>query len=346
MAVLIAWVLADRVLHSPEAFLAPYAALFIIGTTVRSSVTAAVRQIAVVILGVLVAALAASTLPELAALAGAVAVGTVLGRSRLLAPDGMWVAITALLVLLYGTATNAALVLHRILDVTIGVLIGVVVNALVLPPDRLSTARDLILFRAHELSVLLADLAHELREGDGDGQDRDRKQQQLWSLYKSTGARAALREGRESLRGNMRNAGWAKVGGSRVYQPIATILDQSLLHVSMAEVAVEALIDPEDSSAAPVSERLRQDAAALLDTFATAFDELTWDPAHHRDPYLKVVNTALPDARSLLGSFKEGIRDEHPVSDAWSVIAMAAEGLRTALAALDTLEGHGREPTR
>ncbi|MFE5707610.1 MULTISPECIES: hypothetical protein [Rhodococcus] len=95
VAVLTAWLPADRVLQSPESFLAPYAALFIIGTTVRSSVSAAARQVTVVILGVLVAALAAGTLPELTAIAGAVAVGTILGRSRWLAPDGMWVSITA-----------------------------------------------------------------------------------------------------------------------------------------------------------------------------------------------------------------------------------------------------------
>ncbi|MDF3313901.1 aromatic acid exporter family protein, partial [Rhodococcus sp. T2V] len=104
-------------------------ALFIIGTTVRSSVSAAARQVTVVVLGVLVAAVAARTLPELAAIAGAVAVGTILGRSRWLAPDGIWVAITALLVVLYGSATNAVLVFHRVLDVTVGVLVGVAVNA-------------------------------------------------------------------------------------------------------------------------------------------------------------------------------------------------------------------------
>jgi uncharacterized membrane protein YgaE (UPF0421/DUF939 family) len=340
VAVLIAWLLADRGLHSPEAFLAPYAALFIIGTTVRSSVTAAVRQVTVVVLGVLVAALAASTLPELAALAAAVATGTVLGRSRWLAPDGMWVAITALLVLLYGTATNATVVFHRVLDVTLGVLVGVLVNALILPPDRLSTARDLILHRAHELSTLLAELAQGLRDRSHDG---DRDQQWVWELYKSTGARAALREGRESLRGNIRSARWAKVGGSQVYQPIATILDQSLLHVSMMEVAIETIAaadDPAEESDSYGSEQLREDAAELLEAYSTAFDELTWDPAHHRKPYLHVVNSALPEARSRLESFKETARSSRPLPGPWSVIAVAGEGLWSALAALDTYESH------
>lgn len=334
-AVLIAWLLADRVLRSPEAFLAPYAALFIIGTTVRSSVVAAARQVAVVVLGVLVAALAARTLPELAAIAGAVAVGTLLGRSRWLAPDGMWVAITALLVLLYGSATNAALVFHRILDVTLGVLVGVAVNALVLPPDMLSPARDLILQRAEELSVLLADLAEGLRSGR---HDSDRERQRVWDLHKSTGAGAALSEGRESLRGNMRSAGWTRVGGSRVYQPIATVLDDTLLHVSILEVSVEALTTPVGRPEVFVPEQLRREAAALIEAFSAAFDELRWDPAHHRDPYLHVVQTALPDTRTRLASFKEAVRRHHPSSSAWPAIALAADGLWTALAELDDFD--------
>ena len=338
VAVLIAWWLADRVLQSPEAFLAPYAALFIIGTTVRSSVAAAARQVTVVVLGVLVAALAAQTLPELAAIAGAVAVGTILGRSRWLAPDGMWVAITALLVLLYGTATDATLVFHRVLDVTVGVLVGVAVNALVLPPDRLSTARDLILQRAEELSALLADLAHGLRSGR---HDSDRGRQRVWDLHKSTGAGAALSEGRESLRGNMRSVGWARVGGSRVYQPIATILDDTLLQVSVLEVAVEALTASEDrleGSTAPIPDQLRCEAAGLIEGFSAAFDKLTWDPAHHREPYLHVVHTALPDARSRLESFRETVQRRQPSSGALQAIALAADGLWAALTVLDNFD--------
>ncbi|SEC30773.1 Aromatic acid exporter family member 1 [Rhodococcus koreensis] len=340
VAVLTAWLLADRVLQSPESFLAPYAALFIIGTTVRSSVSAAVRQVTVVILGVLVAALAAGTLPELAAIAGAVAVGTILGRSRWLAPDGMWVAITALLVVLYGSATNAALVFHRVLDVTVGVLVGVAVNALVLPPDQLSTARDLILQRAHELSTLLADLAHGLRSGR---HDSDRGRQRVWDLHKSTGAGVALREGRESLRGNLRSPGWTKVGGSQVYLPIATVLDDTLLYVSVLEVAVEALTVADDRQAGPPAstpEQLRHEAAALLEAFSAAFDELTWDPAHHREPYLHVVQTALPEARSRLESFEESVRRHQPLPGAWPAIALAADGLWAALAVLDISDEH------
>ncbi|NKY76825.1 FUSC family protein [Rhodococcus opacus] len=333
MAVLIAWWVADRVLQSPEAFLAPYAALFIIGTTVRSSVTAAARQVTVVVLGVLVAALAARTLPELAAIAGAVAVGTILGRSRWLAPDGMWVAITALLVLLYGTATNPALVFHRVLDVTVGVLVGVAVNALVLPPDRLSTARDLILQRAEELSALLADLAHGLRSGR---HDSDRGRQRVWDLHKSTGAGAALSEGRESLRGNMRSVGWARVGGSRVYQPIATILDDTLLQVSVLEIAVEALTASDDRLEDP--DQLRCEAAGLIEAFSAAFDKLTWDPAHHREPYLHVVHTALPDARSRLESFRETVQRHQPSSGALQAISLAADGLWAALTVLDNFD--------
>ncbi len=125
VAVVIAWVIANSVFDSPEAFLAPYAALFIIGNTVRNSMRVAARQVSVVVLGVVVAAIAAVTLSTVAALALATGAGILVGRIPRLSPDGIWVAVTAVLVLLYGTATNPYLVLHRIGDVVLGVLVGI-----------------------------------------------------------------------------------------------------------------------------------------------------------------------------------------------------------------------------
>jgi uncharacterized membrane protein YgaE (UPF0421/DUF939 family) len=138
VAVVIAWVIANSVFHSPEAFLAPYAALFIIGNTVRNSMRVAARQVSVVVLGVVVAAVAAVTLPTVAALAIATGAGILVGRIPRLSPDGIWVAVTAVLVLLYGTATNPHLVMHRIGDVVLGVFVGIAVNAVLVPPDYLS----------------------------------------------------------------------------------------------------------------------------------------------------------------------------------------------------------------
>jgi hypothetical protein len=114
----------------------------------------------------------------------------------------------------------------------------------------------------------------------------------------------------------------------------------------MIEVAVETIVASDASvegSATPGCEQLHQDGAELLETFSTAFDELTWDPAHHREPYLRVVDNALPDARSRLVSFKETVRREQPLPGAWSAITVAAEGLWNALAALDTYEEHPRD---
>ena len=101
--------IANSVFHSPEAFLAPYAALFIIGNTVRNSMRVAARQVSVVVLGVVVAAVAAVTLPTVAALAIATGAGILVGRIPLLSPDGIWVAVTAVLVLLYRNSNQPVL---------------------------------------------------------------------------------------------------------------------------------------------------------------------------------------------------------------------------------------------
>ncbi|MFE5707611.1 hypothetical protein [Rhodococcus koreensis] len=163
----------------------------------------------------------------------------------------------------------------------------------------------------------------------------------MWDLHKSTGAGAALREGRESLRGNLRSPGWTKVGGSQIYHPIATVLDDTLLYASVLEVAAEVLTDADDRTAGnPDSEHLRHEAAALLEAFSAAFDELTWDPAHRREPYLHVVQTALPEARSRLESFDDSVRRHQPLPGAWPAIALAADGLWAALAVLDISGEH------
>ncbi|MDF3308807.1 hypothetical protein P3H15_27700 [Rhodococcus sp. T2V] len=111
----------------------------------------------------------------------------------------------------------------------------------------------------------------------------------------------------------------------------------------MLEVAVEALTGTDDRPAglpAPILEQLRHEAAALLEAFSAAFDDLTWDPAHHREPYLHVVRTALPEARSCLESFEESVRRHQPLSGAWPAIALAADCLWAALAVLDISDEH------
>jgi len=95
----------------------------------------------VVALGVLLAAAVAFAISgRLIDLALAVVVGTMLGRWRPLQPDGSWVALTALLMLTYGTPLSEDTLLSRVFAVALGAAVGVAVNAVILPPIRLNSA--------------------------------------------------------------------------------------------------------------------------------------------------------------------------------------------------------------
>ncbi|ANQ75971.1 hypothetical protein AS032_30945 [Rhodococcus qingshengii] len=323
VAVVAAWVIASHVFRSPEAFLAPYAALFIIGNTVRNSMWVAARQVSVVVLGVVVAAMAAFALPPVAALALATAVGILVGRVRQLSPDGIWVAVTAVLVLLYGTATNPYLVMHRIGDVVLGVFVGITVNAVLIPPDYLSDARDLLVARTHEVSDILRQMAKNVKAGAGVD---DLWRRRALSVNKSVAAKAAVMDGEASLVGNFRKRGWLRIGGSELFRPAAEALDRSALHLMGLILAVE---DGDFGE----NENLRVAISDLLDAMAGAFADAGRSPVH--DPTEDHPLATLPRARTSLAELENLLQKGSVASTAAPSIILSSRGLLAALAVLD-----------
>lgn len=333
MAAMAAWWLADRVVGSPQSFLAPYTALFMIGVTVRDSGSAALRQVAVVAAGVAVAAVSTLLLPAVAAMAAAVAVGTLVGRLRIFAPDGMWIAITALLVLLYGTATDETMVAFRIIDVALGAAVGTAVNAIVLPPEFLSEARDLVVERSRGQAELLRNLARVV--GD-DEHVRWELRTELWALFKASGATEAVDRGKDSLRGNIRRRAWTRVGGDRIYRPAAFALDRTTISLAAIVVGVEGLSrrtgrDGLDTRTLDV----RHDVADLLGTVADALDELGYDPARHRSPYAQMTHEHLPEAMRLSELVHAGLAEAGEDAEAISAIVVAVDSINATLYGLD-----------
>ncbi|WP_253766615.1 FUSC family protein [Goodfellowiella coeruleoviolacea] len=164
VAALVAWLIADRWLHLPQPFLAPYSAVFLVHWTVYRSVTNSVQQIAAVAAGVVLAAAAQHLLPDqLLALVVAVLVGTLLGRWRRFGDNGSWVALTAVLLLTWGTATQEVLLLDRLQETALGAAVGVAVNALVLPPVYLDHVRQSL----QELADQVADLLRQAADAVG-----------------------------------------------------------------------------------------------------------------------------------------------------------------------------------
>ncbi|CAM03437.1 aromatic acid exporter family member 1 [Saccharopolyspora erythraea NRRL 2338] len=164
VAAVVAWWLAIWCFQLPQAFIAPYAAVFLMSHTVYRSVANAMQQVAAVVLGVVLAFLTIYFIPNvLVALAVAVFLGSLVGLWRRLGPSGVWVGITALLMLTYGTAPQIEYLAPRVFESLIGAVIGVLVNTLVFPPVHLSTMDAALRRLADEIELLLDSLGEMLR---------------------------------------------------------------------------------------------------------------------------------------------------------------------------------------
>ncbi|WP_206785591.1 aromatic acid exporter family protein [Amycolatopsis sp. MtRt-6] len=144
LAATAAWLLATLVLHLPQPFLAPYAAVFLVEATVYRSLRGWIQQVGSVGSGVLLAAVAGHFIPwQAVALAAVVFLGLLAGSWRRFGDSGVWVGVTGMLVISYGTAREPVLLGDRLLETALGAAIGVAVNTLIFPPlygERLAVA--------------------------------------------------------------------------------------------------------------------------------------------------------------------------------------------------------------
>lgn len=170
LAAVVAW-LAARQFDEAQSFIAPYAAVFMMSGTVYRSLLNAARQVATVVLGVVVAFLATvvvpwdSTVSQAVALGVAVFAGMVAGRWRWLGGEGIWVGVVALLMVTYGTADDAGYLALRVAEALFGALVGIAVNVLIKPPIHLREVGHAVAGLSTEIEELLRSMADELRGG-------------------------------------------------------------------------------------------------------------------------------------------------------------------------------------
>lgn len=210
VAVTLAWVLAVELVGAPQSFLAPWAALLVVHATVFRTFSQGARQVAAAIAGVLLAWSAGTLVgPDVAALAAAVFLGLLLGKSRWLEGEATTAAATALVVLTTGFADDQHLLVDRLLDTGIGIAVGLVVNVAVWPPLRRRTAiaaLDDLDNRIGELLVEIADgLAGECSLDEVAGwlettRDLDEEIERAWALVRQARESALLNPRRSARR--------------------------------------------------------------------------------------------------------------------------------------------------
>jgi len=167
-AALLAWLLAQVWLGDPMALMAPWVALVLVQATVYSSLMQAARQFTAICVGALVASGAqAVTGDTTGALALSVPVLVLLSNWRRFGDQGIYAATTAVFTIATGTVSGAA-VGHRLGQAALGAVVGVAVNALVLPPVHLRDVRENLAALAREAGEVLHTVAGDLREGEWD----------------------------------------------------------------------------------------------------------------------------------------------------------------------------------
>lgn len=205
VAAVAAWLLARAVIPAAQSFMAPYAAVFLMTTTVYRSFTSAVQQTLALLAGLAIAYLTSLAVPlPVVALGVAVFIGMVLGQWHRFGTSGIWTGVTALLMICYGKADDLRYLAYWMAEILLGSAIGVAVNMLVLPPMHLRRTHEAVDALAGELRDLLRAISDGLREQCDEATTASWLRQAR--LLDATVRRAdeALGQGRESLRWNPR----------------------------------------------------------------------------------------------------------------------------------------------
>jgi uncharacterized membrane protein YccC len=266
LAGVLAWVVATDVLGLEQAFLAPWAAVLVVHATVFRTVSRAGQQVAATFLGVLIAwaSGAAFGIGPLG-MGVMLAVSFLVGRLPWLGEESTTIATTGIVVLATNAITQENLLAGRLLDTTVGVVVGLAVNFVVWPPLRDRAAWTHAHQLPHELAGVLSEMAAglgpELESSDVEGwirrcRELDVRIDEAWGL---------LRQAQESSRLNPRRSRPADLDA------IGTALH--LLEQSVAEtLSLARTVATSADHATLWDDSFRSRWQGLLATTATALD--------------------------------------------------------------------------
>ena len=206
-AAVIAWFVARHIpgVAAEYPYYAPLGAVVAMQTTVFAGIRSGVQTLVGIALGILIAAFTMWVGdPGFLAIALAVGVGVLVGGFRVLGEGSSWVSTAALFVLLVGGANAEGYSLGYLVQMAVGVVVGLLVNFLVFPPLHFWDAEH----RIDAVNGVLADhldgLAAVLEEGKRDEKAGDDQQDRLDRAIADARLRVAIAH--ESRRLNPRGA--------------------------------------------------------------------------------------------------------------------------------------------
>lgn len=216
LAATAAWWFATAVLQSEMPFLAPWTALLTVHATVYRSFSRGLQSTVSSGLGVLLSYLIGAFLGvELWTFALALLVGLVASRLWWIRDEGVAIATTAIFVLGSGFGEQAPLLVERLIEVGVGVVFGVVVNVLVIPPLRDTQAARYV----DRINLLMGELLEDMSEEFEHSWDVERAEDWARRIAEMqemvTSAWQSVRFARESSWGNPRVHGMAPLRARR-----------------------------------------------------------------------------------------------------------------------------------
>ncbi len=164
LAAVLAWEVMAQ-LGSPRPVLAALGAILVVQVTVRATLARSIQLMVGVSAGLAAAVLLGQVLGlHWWSIGLVVLLSLILGEILRLGPFSSQVAISALLALSLGSGYGLA----RVVDTAVGALIGVVVNAVIVPPSLVQEGSRRLLGIAENLGSLLADIGRTLGAGPPD----------------------------------------------------------------------------------------------------------------------------------------------------------------------------------
>lgn len=200
-----AWAVSVYILQSSMPFLAPWTALLTVHATVYRSLSHGVQSTVATAIGVGLSFLVGNYLGvSLWTFSLALLVGLIGAQITWIRDEGVMIATTAIFVLSDVYSGQDPLLVDRIVEVGVGVVIGIVVNVLVLPPLRDRQAARYVDSINQRMGGILINMADELSDS-WDSDNAEEWYEESQSITEELNdAWETVRFARESERGNPR----------------------------------------------------------------------------------------------------------------------------------------------
>ena len=257
------WWICVNFLDSQMPFLAPWIAFLVLQPTVSSSITSGFQTVIASGLGVLLSyAIGTYIGVEVWSYALALVLGMLGSRIPGLRQEGATIATTAVFLLSTGFTEDGPALLDRMLEISIGVVIGVGVNLLIVPPLREKQAAQAVESLRVRMGEILVEISDDFREE----WDRDKARESSKAVQQLRNdldqSWSTVQFARDSRR---RNPRLLFQGTSREkYEQVLTGLDEAVAHLRNLTRTLETT----NSSESPGGQRFRERWSEILKTIA------------------------------------------------------------------------------